>query len=140
MRTITLLICAILLTGCTINQRKMVARSGATYGTVKVLKQMKVSAEKADKIKELAELALSSDKEKVKEALVGLIKGGDFNEEEQIILLSFLDDLSQSLVDLSNHDGELIILIKATAEGVILGIEIYKRSLTGDVLIYRSFA
>lgn len=130
MKFLSLLLVCLILTGCTINQRKMVARSSATYGTVKILKSMKVSAEKADKIKEMAKLALSGDKEKIKEALATVITD-EFSEEEQIILLSFLDDLSQSLVDLSNHDGELMILIKATAEGVILGVEIYKRSLTG---------
>lgn len=126
-----LLICGIImLTGCTIGQRKMAARTGATYGTVKVLKSMKVSAEKADKIAEIAKLALSGDKEKIKEALA-LVISKEFEEEEQIILLTFLDDLGQALVDLSNHDGEIVILIRATAEGVILGVAIYKRSLSG---------
>jgi hypothetical protein len=48
---------------------------------------------------------------------------------------NFLDDLSQGLVDLSNHDGEIVVLIKATAEGVILGVSIYKRSLTSGRLV-----
>jgi type III secretory pathway lipoprotein EscJ len=70
---ISLLVIVLMLTGCTIGQRKMVARSGATYGTVKVLKSMKVSAEKADKIAEVARLALSGDKEQIKDAIAKVI-------------------------------------------------------------------
>jgi len=123
-----------LVVGCSTAQREFVARNGATYATVRLLKKMNASAAKADKIKDIAELALSGNQEDIKTVLEKVIKSDKFSEEEQIIMLTFLDDLSKVLADLANTDGEVIILIKATAEGVIIGVEIHKRSLSGQLI------
>lgn len=128
-----LLICAIMfVVGCSTTQREFVARNGATYATVRLLKKMDANATKADEIKDIAQLALSGNQEDIRVALEKVITDR-FREEEQLILLTFLDDLSKVLADLANTDGEVIILIKATAKGVITGVEIYKRSLSGTL-------
>ena len=129
-----LLICAIMfVVGCSTTQREFVARNGATYATVRLLKKMDADVAKSDKIKDIANLALSGNQEDIRAALEKVVKS-EFSEEEQIILLTFLDDLSKVLADLANTDGEVIILIKATAKGVITGVEIYKRSLSGTLV------
>lgn len=132
-RLLLIIAISVTLIGCTIGQRKLAVRTGATYGTVKVLKEIEATPEQADQIAEIARLALSSDREEVRAGLEKIVKA-EFDGDEQVLLLGFLDDLANGIVELSEHDGEVVVLIKATAEGVILGVTVYKRSLSGQLV------